>query len=298
MTQGITLGAADTLLTVRAGNFLAAGPADARTLIAHVCQLPSMPPAIAEHIALTLLSGHGRFRRGMDGRWHLVDAESVTSQLAPDARLDALSYVVVDVEATGSRALHGDRIIEIAAVEVSRGEPRMLFETLVNPERPLPPFVSALTHISWEMVKHAPTFHEVCDQLLGALEGRIFVAHNAAFDWRFVSAEVRRVTGRPLDGRRLCTVKLARKLLPQLRRRSLDYVASYYDVEITARHRAGGDAMATAHVFRRMLREAQRRGCDTLPELEALVRAVGNRRRHRRRRPSALPQPVSKDTTA
>ena len=297
MTHGITLGAADTLLTARAGDFLADGPADARTLIAHVCQLPSMPPAIAEHMAITLLSGHKRFRRALDGRWHLVDADTA-SAAAPRVPLDALSFVVVDVEATGTSSIHGDRIIEIAAVEVQQGEPHMLFETLVNPERPLPPFVSRLTRITSQMVRNAPTFDEVCSQLLGALEGRIFVAHNATFDWRFLSAEVKRVTGRPLDGPRVCTVKLARKLLPQLRRRSLDYVAAHYGVEITARHRAGGDAMATAHVFRRMLREAQRRGCSTLPELEALLTQVSNRRRHRRRRPSALPQPVSKDTTA
>jgi DNA polymerase-3 subunit epsilon len=298
MSDGITLGAADTLLTARAGDFLAAGPADARTLIAHVCQVPAMPSAIAEHMALTLLSGHRRFRRALDGRWQLVDLDALPSATRGESPLDALSYVVVDVEATGTSALRGDRIIEIAAVEVHRGEARMLFETLVNPQRPLPRFVSALTHITWEMVKNAPTFEEVCGQLLGALEGRIFVAHNANFDWRFVSSEVHRVTGRPLDGRRICTVKLARKILPQLRRRSLDYVASHYGVEITARHRAGGDAMATAHVFRRMLRDVQRRGCSTLPDLEELLGTAGNRRRHRRRRPSALPQPVSKDTTA
>lgn len=297
MTHGITLGVSDTLLTARAGDFLAAGPADARTLIAHVCQVPSMPSAIAEHMAITLLSGHRRFRRAADGRWHLVDADARPNRGNVNTALDALSYVVVDVEATGTRA-QGDRIVEIAAVEIHGGAPRMLFETLVNPERPLPPFVTRLTRITSQMVRRAPTFDEVCGQLLGALEGRIFVAHNATFDWCFLSSEVQRVTGRPLDGPRVCTVKLARKLLPQLRRRSLDYVAAHYGVEITARHRAGGDAMATAHVFTRMLREVQQRGCTTLPELEAYLTQISNRRRHRRRRPSALPQPVSKDTPA
>jgi DNA polymerase-3 subunit epsilon len=72
------------------------------------------------------------------------------------------------------------------------------------------------------MVRNAPIFAEICDQLLGVLDGRVFVAHNANFDWRFLSMEIERATRRTLSGRRLCTVRMARKLRPGLRRRSLD----------------------------------------------------------------------------
>ena len=147
------------------------------------------------------------------------------------------------------------------------------------------------------MVKDAPTFREICDQLLGALDGRIFVAHNATFDWRFVSREIQRTTGRVLEGRRLCTVRLARKLLPQLRRRSLDYVAMHYGVEIANRHRAGGDAEATARVFLRMLCDARDRGCESWHDLQRLVLAAAVPRL-RPRRPPGLPRGVDKDTTA
>jgi DNA polymerase-3 subunit epsilon len=109
--------------------------------------------------------------------------------------------------------------------------------------------------------------------------------------------EIDRATGRRLDGRRLCTVKLARKLLPQLRRRSLDYVSMHYGVEITNRHRAGGDALATAQVFVRMLRDARRRGCATWHDLQTLLIAPTPKRR-RSRRPPAMPRPVDRDTTA
>ena len=89
---------------------------------------------------------------------------------------------------------------------------------------------------------------------------------------------------------------MARKLLPQLHRRSLDYLARHYTIEITARHRAGGDAVATARVFLRMLREAEDRGCVTWTDLEALLREVPRGRRRRRR--SAMPRFIDRDTTA
>jgi len=105
-----------------------------------------------------------------------------------------------------------------------------------------------------------------------------------------------RATGRVLDGQQLCTVRLARRLLPQLRRRSLDYVADHYNVPIAARHRAMGDALATAHVLVGLLRDAESRGCRTWGDLQRLLATSTSTRR--RRRPTALPASVDKDTTA
>ena len=214
----------------------------------------------------------------------------------PADLLASLSYVVVDVETTGTRAWSGDRITEIAAVVVRNGEVRDVFETLVNPQRSIPPYISALTNITWAMVKDAPVFRDVCDELLSVMQGHVFVAHNAAFDWRFVTSEVARANGRRLDGRQLCTVRLARKLLPHLRSRSLDHVANYYGVDITARHRAGGDAVATAHVLLGLLRDARDRGCENWPALQALV--TKRKGRGRRGRPSAMPRSMDRDAGA
>jgi DNA polymerase-3 subunit epsilon len=210
--------------------------------------------------------------------------------------LNKLSYVVVDTETTGGRHGSGDRITEIAAVVVRDGEIVELFETLVNPERSIPYFVSQLTNITWDMVRDKPTFDRVAPEVMRVLEGNVFVAHNMIFDWRFVTAELSRSTGRKLQGRRLCTVKMARKVLPQLSRRSLDHVARYYGVEIHGRHRAGGDALATAKCMLRMLTDLGDRGCTTWGDLEALLRAPAVRRK--KRRASGLPTPVLRDTTA
>jgi DNA polymerase-3 subunit epsilon len=227
-------------------------------------------------------------------RWGMYTPSQVGER--PADLLSSLSYVVVDVETTGTRAWAGDRITEIAAVVVRNGEVRDIFETLVNPQRSIPPYISALTNITWAMVKDAPVFRDVCDQLLAFMEGHVFVAHNAAFDWRFVTAEISRANGQRLAGRQLCTVRLARKLLPQLRSRSLDHVAYHYGVTIGARHRAGGDALATAHILLRLLRDARERGCESWPALEALV--AKRKARKRRGRPSAMPRSMDREAGA
>jgi len=298
MSAGLTLSSSDTLLTDRAASFLAAGPADVQSLISHVCQLPGAPLGVAEHMAAALFAGHKRFERDRDGRWRLREAAPVTQwPVARSAQLHRESFVVVDVETTGTRAYRGDRVTEVAVVRVRDGVATTVFDSLINPERSIPPAIVAITNITWEMVKDAPRFGDVCDQLLGVLEGNVFVAHNATFDWRFLSAEIERVTRRRLEGRKLCTVRMARRLVPQLRRRNLDSIASFYGIEIHGRHRAGGDAVATAKVLLRLLDEARDRGCGTVDELDSLL-AQRTGRGKRRRRPLAMPHAAADDATA
>jgi DNA polymerase III subunit epsilon len=294
---------ARTLLAERAADYLRAGPADARSLIASVCQLSALPDLVAEHMAASLLGGYPRFHRALDGRWCLSESSAPAWRATPadeEPLLASLSFAVVDVETTGSRPEGGDRITEIAVVTVREGQIAGVYETLVNPERSIPAFITRLTNISWEMVRDKAPFREVCDDVLSALEGHVFVAHNAAFDWRFVSTEVARARGRELTGRRLCTVRLARRLLPQLRSRSLDWVARHYDVQIEPgqRHRAAGDALATARCLLRLLDDARGHGCERWSDLERLLAAGGVRRKRRGRRAPAMPRPVDRDTTA
>jgi DNA polymerase-3 subunit epsilon len=312
LTRGVYAEPQDTLLTSRAADYLAAGPADVVDLIGHICSLPGAPRIVAEHMAHAMFAGRRDFVRTEDGRWRLADI-ATNGYMSPGERtvaipstlekrgvgsqsLSDLSYVVVDVETTGGRANYGDRITEIAAVVVKNGKIVELFETLVNPERPIPYFITQLTNITWDMVRDAPTFDRVAPDIVRVLEGNVFVAHNATFDWRFVSAEVSRCAGQRLRGRKLCTVKVARKILPQLSRRSLDYVARYYGVEITNRHRAAGDALAKAKCFIRMIGDLSDRGYNTWDDLDTLLRKPAGRRK--KRRASGMPMPVTRDTTA
>lgn len=169
------------------------------------------------------------------------------------------------------------------------------WSTLVNPARPIAQNVVALTGITPAMVATAPTFSQVADAVVERLRGHVFVAHNAAFDWGFVGHELRTTSGASLVGDRLCTLQLARVLLPQLKRRSLDALSYYFGIENPGRHRAWGDALATASVLTRLLGMAEEQGIATWPALTArLDRRTGRARRRRR----ALPQCVDYDTSA
>jgi DNA polymerase-3 subunit epsilon len=107
------------------------------------------------------------------------------------------------------------------------------------------------------------------------------VAHNAPFDWRFVGHEMLRTGGEPLCGRVLCTVRLARKVVPEISRRSLDALSWFFGVENEARHRAYGDARATAIIFTRLLDRVDDRAITCWSELETLLRKRAPRRKRR-----------------
>jgi DNA polymerase-3 subunit epsilon len=272
-------------LIARARSFLEAGPSGSVPLIEHVCSLPGAPPAVAEQLALALFVESADVRRGDDGLWSLVRERTASATRTTTARhLDALTYVVVDVETTGGSPWGGDRITEFGAVTVAGGQIVDVFETLVNPERPIPSQVTRLTRITWDMVRRAPTIRDISARIAELLRGHLFVAHNASFDWRFVSTELSRFGGQQLVGEKLCTVKLARAVVPNIKRRSLDSLSCYYGIENHARHRAGGDALATAKVLLRLLKAARERGCETLEDLRTLTRRVPSRGRGRKKR--------------
>jgi DNA polymerase-3 subunit epsilon len=156
------------------------------------------------------------------------------------------------------------------------------FESLVNPGRPIPPAICAITNITNDMVRDAPPFAAVADQVLAALAGRVFVAHNARFDWGFIRAEVRRARDLALDGPMLCTVRLARRLVKGVRSCGLDNLTRYFGFANPARHRAAGDALVTADLLDRLLRLAHDEGARTLQDLTAIAaRRTGRARRKR-----------------
>ncbi len=266
-------------LADRALDLLATGPQTAESLAASVFGMPRTPPVIADRIAVALLGPDPRVRRLPDGRWSLV-ARAAGSPLVEDA-----AFAVVDVETTGGQARGRDRITEVAVVVVQGSRCEVVYDSLINPERPIPAPVVGVTGITDAMVRAAPTFDTVVDDLLAALAGRIFVAHNVGFDWGFLSAEVRRVKSYGLHSDRLCTVRLARALVPGLPSYGLDSMADYFGFENPARHRAGGDALVTGRVLQRLLELARGKEVRTVADLERL--RAGRRRRRGKKRRSA-----------
>lgn len=261
---GIESHPATTLAERVVGQLLSGGPQSACALCEQIFGLVGAPAAVAERLALALLSADPRVRQLTDGRWALV-AEAQGSPLLEDC-----AFAVVDVETTGMRAGGGDRITEIAVAVVHGGRREVVFESLVNPERPIPPVIAGVTGITDAMVRDAPTFDAVADHVLAALGGRVFVAHNARFDWGFVGAELRRARDVVLDGPRLCTVRLARRLVRGVQSCGLDNLTRYFGLDNPARHRAAGDALVTAQLLARLLGLAREGGARTLQDLTAL----------------------------
>jgi DNA polymerase III epsilon subunit family exonuclease len=218
---------------------------------------------------------------GTDPRF-LVDSEGVWSldpTLAPlGVSLSEVRFAVVDVETTGGRVWNGHRIVEIAIVEVQDGAIVDEYQTLVNPAQGIPSMITSLTGITGEMTAVAPYFEHIAEEVAGRLEGRAFVAHNATFDWSFVSAELVRANVDVPAVPKLCTVRMVRRLVPALRHRNLDVVTRHFGVEIQGRHRAHGDAFATARVLLRLLDEAEGRGIEDLATLQWYLK----RRRQRK----------------
>ena len=264
-------------LVQRAAARLAAGPVHTLELARDVLALSGHAGAAAQAI-FTLLGRDHRFLVDPRGRWRLLDGGRL-----PGPPLSEIGFAVVDVETTGGSFEQGHRIMDIAVVEVRAGAVVDEWRTLVNPGRPVPHFVQALTGIRADMVLSAPHFDHVAAEVQRRLEGRVFVAHNVGFDWRFISAELAEALGQVPDVQRLCTVRLARTLVPRLKRRNLDAVSAHFGVPIHERHRAYGDALATALVLVRLLDEAGGQG---IADLEALVDRLRHGRRRRPRRAS------------
>lgn len=296
-----------TTLSARAARRLEDGPLDSVTLMRAVCHVDRLTVEAGERMAVALLGGRDEFVRLSNGAWSLRDDPRLGAGVegAPrvvaeaDPLLSSLSFAVVDVETTGTSAKTHDRITEISVVRVVDGGIADVYTRLVNPERSIPAFITSLTQISWDMVKDAPSFRHIAEEVAERLSGHVFAAHNAVFDWGFVSEELSRCAGRRLSGPRLCTVRLARVLLPELSRRSLDHVTHHFGIEVSSRHRAEGDAVATAHCLLRMLRVAEAREITTWSALSALIGPMTPRRTSasdRRRR--AFPHPVTKDDIA
>ncbi|MBL7703148.1 MAG: GIY-YIG nuclease family protein [Ferruginibacter sp.] len=162
-----------------------------------------------------------------------------------------MNYAIVDIETTGGHA-SANGITEIA-VYIHNGE-RVIkhFETLINPQQLIPKFITSLTGIDNNMVEDAPTFDEVADVLFELLNSTVFVAHNVNFDYSFVKHQLKQ-SGYDLTAKKLCTVRLGRKIFPNLPSYSLGNLCRSLKINIENRHRAGGDAKATAKLFEFML---------------------------------------------
>jgi DNA polymerase III subunit epsilon len=199
----------------------------------------------------------------------------IQTSLEEGVPLREVTFVVVDLETTGGSPRDA-RITEIGAIRVEGGERLGSFHALINPEEPIPPYISHLTGIDDLLVRDEPPIEAVLPAFLEFARGAVFVAHNARFDFSFLNENLRRLDYPTLDGPPVCTAKLARRVVwPDVPNVRLKTLAEYFRTRAKPVHRALDDAMACAEVLDGLLDLGGRLGILTLGDLREAVRARG-----------------------
>ncbi|MUU77046.1 exonuclease domain-containing protein [Winogradskyella endarachnes] len=161
-----------------------------------------------------------------------------------------MMYTIIDVETTGQT----NRMTEISVFKFDGRQVVDEFTSLINPEAFIPQHITALTGIDASMVAAAPTFTEVAEDILSITQDTIFVAHNVNFDYNVIQGEFKRI-GQEFTRKKLCTVRLSRKLIPGHRSYSLGKLCKALNIDLVDRHRARGDAEATVILFKLLLQQ-------------------------------------------
>ncbi len=163
-----------------------------------------------------------------------------------------MKYAIIDIETTGM-GIQGNKITEIAVFIYNGKEVVEEYDTLVNPECNIPYAITRLTGIDNTMVTSAPKFYEIAKKLILLTKDCVFVAHNVNFDYNVIHKEFSEL-GFPFKRKKLCTIRLSRKLIPGLPSYSLGKLCASQGIKINDRHRAKGDAEATVTLFEKLLK--------------------------------------------
>ena len=229
------------------------GRASAVKVVDYVMKISAPAPDLAKLLVSDLVESDPRLFLN-DDTLELIETDFERRAFAE------MDFVVFDLETTGAKA-PPCRITEIGAYRVKNGRITEEFQTLVNPETPIPPFITQLTGISNRMVKDAPKFREIAADFLDFIGDSILVAHNAHFDMRFLNCEIGKIyENYRVANPSLCTVRLSRRLNPHVENHRLNTLANYYSIALVNHHRASDDAHATAHIFINLLEQLQIHG--------------------------------------
>lgn len=252
------------------------GSAKAASVVEYVMNIRNANDAMSRMLVTDLAERDPRI---------IIDTDTVSLH-EPDndaIELSNASFVVLDLETTGAKA-PPCRIIEIGAYRVANGAIVDEFVTLVNPETPVPEFITSLTGISDAMVMNAPKFESVLGDFLSFLGDSILVAHNYAFDLAFLNHEISRIhEDCCIWNPTLCTVELSRTVLPDIENHKLKTLANHYSVDLINHHRAGDDAHATAKIFINLLESMHEQGIRSY----GAARKFGRKKHYARRQAAA-----------
>jgi DNA polymerase III subunit epsilon len=235
--------------------------ADASELVGLLLSGAGSDPELGARIVRGMLAGDPNFVFDSDtALWSLRKSDALR------VPLDEARFCVVDLETTGGRAGPGT-IIDIGAYRMVGQRITDSFQSLVRPHSRVPRFITSLTSITNEMLADAPPIEEVLPAFREFIGDAVMVAHNAQFDRSFLDYEFRRIFGIGLGNPVLCTLRMARRYLPSLKRRRLDYIADHFGLSTAGRHRGLGDARMAAEILSIFLDIATKMGTTRLDRL-------------------------------
>jgi DNA polymerase-3 subunit alpha (Gram-positive type) len=185
-------------------------------------------------------------------------------------RIDQLDYVIFDIETTGLDPAKNE-ITEIGALKIKGAELENVFSHLIRPGHPIPKEITRLTGIDDELVKDSPAVSEVIPKFIEFIGDSALVAHNAEFDFTFVKAQLQKLSLKEINNSVICTVKIARYLLPQLQNHKLHTVASHFGLRVQNRHRAIGDVELTFQIWVKFLSMLKEKGVMSKRDLDSLL---------------------------
>jgi DNA polymerase III epsilon subunit family exonuclease len=184
-----------------------------------------------------------------------------------DRHIDEIEFTIFDTETTGLEPESGDRIIEIAAIRFKKDEKLGIFQSLVNPQRPLPLSAQRINNITEEMLKAAPTINEILPDFFAFIKGSTLCAYNASFDFGFLKNEARLINLLLPDGILIIDLlKMSKKLLPNLGHYPLWFVAESLGVRSEGLHRAFKDVEVSFEIFKKLKRILFDKGIDNFAE--------------------------------
>lgn len=204
-------------------------------------------------------------------------SDSIVAKCSPrctyEAPLNSLKLVVFDTETTGFDCNKGDEIISISGVTIENGElTNQVFDSLVNPYRPIPQEITELTGISDQMVISKPSVFYALDDFLSFAQDSVLVAHHASFDISFINHKLRNYCNAEMKLPVLDTALITRVFQPTLPRYDLDFLIQYFDLPTEGRHTSLGDSIITAHLFLKLTKLMSKRQVVCLQDLDASLR--------------------------
>lgn len=185
--------------------------------------------------------------------------------------LESGTYTVVDLETTGLDPV-ANEIIEIGAIKTENGEAKDIYNKLIIPDSAISAEITRITGITQEMVEGCPKIGSILDEFLKFIGDSTLIVHNADFDISFIKEALKKAKKDDLKNAVVCTLKTARALLPNLENHKLHTIAHYFNIPISARHRAIGDCEATLQVWLSMVKKLKDRGINNREQLEKFIR--------------------------